>query len=354
MTAKNPWREPTLLEVPTDELASKERTTGPAVELSLTILAHADITRIGEVFRTQDAFKLSRISPDFAQPESNDKFPLADSTLSRRAINFEPTQHGMTISRDPGAATLAIEGRTIEEHAQLSVEDLVRGVILLLGRRVCLHLSRAEMLPRTQTGSALIGESAAMRQLRKQVVQAAQVDAPVLITGETGTGKDLVARALHQEGPRRDRPFVSVNIAAVPPALAASELFGHAKGAFTGAESAREGHFIRANGGTLFLDEIGESPPEVQVMLLRTLETGVVQRLGDGGEHKVNVRLVTATDADLELLTRQNKFRAALVHRLKGYEIFVPSLSERREDRGSGRRSSINSRVVIGRETCGS
>jgi two-component system nitrogen regulation response regulator GlnG len=155
----------------------------------------------------------------------------------------------------------------------------------------------------------------------------------VLLRGESGTGKELVAEALHQAGRRRDGPFVAVNMAAVPASLAAAELFGAARGAFTGADRRRDGFFARAHGGTLFLDEVGEMPAEVQTLLLRCLETGEIQPVGEA-PRRVDVRLVAATDADLEGAVAAGRFRAPLLYRLDGYRIRLPPLRDRREDFG--------------------
>src|SRR5262249_34932398 len=149
-----------------------------------------------------------------------------------------------------------------------------------------------------------------------------------------GTGKELVARAIHESGRRRGAVCLSVNMGAIPPSLATSELFGAVRGAYTGAVRDHLGYFQRAHGGTLFLDEIGETPPEVQVMLLRVLEPGEVQRVGSPQTQKVDVRLIAATDADLERALHEGRFRAPLLHRLSGYEIYIPPLRERRDDFG--------------------
>jgi two-component system nitrogen regulation response regulator GlnG len=156
----------------------------------------------------------------------------------------------------------------------------------------------------------------------------------VLLRGETGTGKELAARALHDAGPRRRRGFLAVNMGAVPPTLAAAELFGAARGAFTGADQKRIGYFTRADGGTLFLDEIGETPAEVQILLLRALDNREIQPVGGGDPQPVDVRLIAATDADLEGAMAAVRFRSTLLHRLSGYEIFLPQLRDRREDFG--------------------
>ena len=156
----------------------------------------------------------------------------------------------------------------------------------------------------------------------------------MLVRGETGSGKELVARVIHDAGPRANSPYVVLNLGAIPSTLAASELFGHVDGAFSGARGRNEGYFGRADGGTLFLDEIGETPLDVQPTLLRALETGEVQQIGARGVRRVDVRLVAATDADLEVMARTGGFRAPLIYRLATHEIRIPPLRERRDDIG--------------------
>jgi transcriptional regulator with GAF, ATPase, and Fis domain len=154
----------------------------------------------------------------------------------------------------------------------------------------------------------------------------------VLLLGETGVGKEVFARTLHERGTRRSAPFVAVNCAAIPHDLVESELFGVEKGAFTGALASRPGRFERASGGTLFLDEIGDLPLAAQAKLLRVLQEGEVERLGDQKIRKVNVRLVAATNIDLRILVKEGKFRSDLYYRLNAYQINIPPLRERKED----------------------
>jgi len=214
-------------------------------------------------------------------------------------------------------------------------EALVAGVPLVLADRVVLllHLAFSSEAPLSELPD-MVGQSAGLRRVREDLARVADLDVAVLIRGETGTGKELVARALHQGSPRRDGPYLSVNLGALPRELVISELFGAQRGAFTGAHKDREGLFRAAHGGTLFLDEVGEASPEVQVALLRVLETGEVFPVGSHTPVPVDVRLVTATDADLEARIQQGRFRAPLLHRLAGYEIRLPPLRERREDIG--------------------
>ena len=178
----------------------------------------------------------------------------------------------------------------------------------------------------------IIGESPALRAAISRVREVAPTDASVVIVGETGTGKELFARATHNRSARRARPFVRVNCAALPSTLIESELFGHERGAFTGAVAAREGRFEVAHRGTLFLDEIGDLPPEVQAKLLRVLQEGEFERVGSSHSRKVDVRVIAATHQDLELAVKEGRFRADLYYRLNVYPIALPPLRERLED----------------------
>jgi len=181
-------------------------------------------------------------------------------------------------------------------------------------------------------GSQIIGVSPVMEKLRQEISLVARSDFTVLVAGETGVGKELVARAVHAESARRDEPMLYVNCAALPESLADSELFGHAKGAFTGATADRPGKFEVAHKGTLFLDEIGELPLSIQPKLLRALQDGEIQRVGRETPLKVDVRLIAATNRDLEQEVRAGRFRADLFHRLNVFPLRVPPLRERKED----------------------
>lgn len=179
---------------------------------------------------------------------------------------------------------------------------------------------------------SLVGKSAAIREVRKQIEQVADSEANVLILGESGTGKEVVARNLHYHSSRRQKPFVPVNCGAIPPDLLESELFGHEKGAFTGALTARQGRFEMARGGTLFLDEIGDMPLNMQVKLLRVIQERVFERVGSNKSIEADVRIVAATHRELEEEIREGRFREDLYYRLNVFPIDMPPLRERRGD----------------------
>jgi len=178
----------------------------------------------------------------------------------------------------------------------------------------------------------MLGQAPAMQEVFRAIGRLSQSHVTVLITGESGTGKELVARALHRHSPRASGPFVAINTAAIPKDLLESELFGHERGAFTGAQSARRGRFEQAEGGTLFLDEIGDMPPDLQVRLLRVLSDGEYYRVGGHAPLKANVRIIAATHQNLEERVRQGLFREDLMHRLNVVRLRLPPLRERAED----------------------
>ena len=211
----------------------------------------------------------------------------------------------------------------------------ISAVLQRIGDRISLQNKNTALESRLQQvegRSDLIGESSGMKRVKKLIDKIAPTDSAVLILGETGTGKEMVARRIHEQSERSEAPFVAVNCGAIPENLVESELFGHRKGAFTGADSARTGLFEVANGGTLFLDELGELDKSMQVKLLRFLESGEVRRVGENEPFQVDVRIVCATNRDLQEMVHDGSFREDLVFRVNTFEIHLPPLRERRED----------------------
>lgn len=306
----------------------------------LTILAHPDSERVGERaplggLLERRELALSRHAPEFCAPGGTLLRPLADAHVSRSAVLLRAGHAPGSLHIDARGARsqLEVDGRVVSGEHACQGDDLERGVVLLLGGRVALLLHRLDPLADLgQPDLGLVGHSAALTRVRRAILSIAPLDVPVLVTGESGSGKELVARAIHAVSPRCTQPYLAVNVGAIPAALAAAELFGAARGAFTGAERARPGYFDRASGGTLFLDEIADAPNDVQGLLLRAVESGEIQTVGGQEPHRVDVRLVAATDADLHLSVTRERFRAPLLHRLGAYSIAVPPLRERRDD----------------------
>jgi two-component system nitrogen regulation response regulator GlnG len=285
-------------------------------------------------------------------------FDSADGVISRLSHH----QPDVIISdiRMPGASGLELLARIREQHPRLPViimtahSDLESAVASYQGgafeylpkpfdvdeavslvKRANLHAQEQQGLslpveqPRTPE---IIGEAPAMQEVFRAIGRLSHSNITVLINGESGTGKELVAHALHRHSPRAGAPFIALNMAAIPKDLMESELFGHEKGAFTGAANQRRGRFEQADGGTLFLDEIGDMPADTQTRLLRVLADGEFYRVGGHTPVKVDVRIIAATHQNLESLVQAGKFREDLFHRLNVIRIHIPRLSDRRED----------------------
>jgi two-component system nitrogen regulation response regulator GlnG len=237
----------------------------------------------------------------------------------------------MTAHSDLDSAVSAYEGGAFEYLPKpFDVDDAVE-----LVRRAVDHRRRQEAGEVVDLGAAtpeIIGEAPAMQEVFRAIGRLSRSNITVLINGESGTGKELVARALHRHSPRASGPFIALNTAAIPKDLLESELFGHERGAFTGAQNLRRGRFEQADGGTLFLDEIGDMPAELQTRLLRVLADGEFYRVGGHTPIKVDVRIIAATHQDLEQRVKDGLFREDLFHRLNVIRIHIPPLRERRED----------------------
>ena len=224
--------------------------------------------------------------------------------------------------------------RTFADHAAVSIANAQAFDELTRLRRQ-IELERDHLREEVREVLAfgdIIGESPALKGLLRQVERVAPTDASVLLLGETGTGKELIARAIHKRSKRSSRAFISVNCAAIPSSIVASELFGHEKGAFTGAIHRRQGRFELADGGTIFLDEVGELPAETQVMLLKVLQERQFERIGGTAPIRVDVRIIAATNRNLEAAIADGVFRADFFYRLNVFPVEMPALRERRTD----------------------
>ncbi len=284
---------------------------------------------------------------------------FADAESALQALQGEAPDAMITDVRMPGMDGFALLQQVHARHPQLPVivitahSDLDSAVTAYQGgafeylpkpfdiqeaisltQRACAAAREREAgASRTVVeGSDILGESPAMQEVFRIIGRLSHSHINVLINGESGTGKELVAHALHKHSPRADSPFIALNMAAIPHDLLESELFGHEKGAFTGAHSMRQGRFEQAHGGTLFLDEIGDMPAELQTRLLRILSDGVFYRVGGHQPIKVDVRIIAATHQDLEERVRSGQFREDLFHRLNVIRIHLPPLRERRQD----------------------
>jgi anaerobic nitric oxide reductase transcription regulator len=303
--------------------------------------ARREHPRLDLILRTAEPV---RFPPDSPLPDPFDGMLAGADRLSARihaCLGCALTEGGEVVGAltadalEPRAFD-ALDPRTVATLGALAGAALrTTALIEALERRVDERGRVAHALQQSAveaSGGQLIGASPAMRRLRDELSLVAGSTLAVLITGETGVGKELVARLVHAASARRDEAFIQVNCAALPLSIAESELFGHVAGAFTGATRDRAGKFEVANGGTLFLDEVGELPLELQPKLLRALQQGEIQRVGSDRVHRVDVRVIAATNRELEREVAAGRFRADLYHRLAVFPLRVPPLRERRED----------------------
>lgn len=317
--------------------------------LGLTIVWHPDTQRVGEQYVVADPreeVQLARFLPLFARP-GQPGTPLGYGGISRDPVRISVGADGsVLVTPPPSRMVVELNGSEIMAPVRLARVQVDAGAILGLGRAVLVCLHRVTQLPRENPVPGMLGVGSAAIRIRDLVRQAASTEAPVLLLGETGTGKEIAARAIHQLSRRAAQPMVSVNMAALSESLAAADLFGATKGAYTGAQSARDGLFAEAEGGTLFLDEIGNTPGAIQPMLLRVIETGDYRPLGSSRDQRADVRLVAATDQDLY----GPSFNQPLLRRLESFVIELPPLRARREDIGVLLASLLAGQALPGEE----
>ena len=298
-----------------------DRATKPTVELVLKVTHPEDRDRVRELIE-----HTAREARDW---DIEHRLLMADGTVKHLSVVVHvahdetggPTEYVGAVMD----VTAATESRQALEKAY---DEITRLKEQLQKENIVLR----EEIDKTSMFEEIVGVSAPLRSVLSQVSRVAPTDSTVLITGETGTGKELVARAIHKLSRRSARALVSVNCAAIPASLIASELFGHEKGAFTGALQRREGRFELADGGTIFLDEVGELPPEIQITLLRVLQEREFERVGGSRPIRTDVRVIAASNRDLEAAVAENKFRADLFYRLNVFPLEIPALRHRRAD----------------------
>jgi two-component system response regulator AtoC len=303
-------------------------------------LGHALRARGHRVSVASDgAEAMSRLDAQvFGLVVSDVKLPRVDGFTILRRLRKECPGTDVVLMTAFGTiadAVAAMKERAVDYVTKpFDLEEMVLVVERVDERRRLLGLfypGRAQR-PARRSSDHLVGRSPQVTQLRDQVAAIADSAAAVLLTGESGTGKELVARMIHDRSPRREKPFVAVNCAAIPASLIEAELFGHERGAFTGAFKRRAGRFKAADGGTLFLDEIGEMPPELQPKMLRVLQEGVFEPIGTNTSAHVDVRVISASNRDLKAAVADGGFRKDLYYRIRVFDMRLPPLRERRGD----------------------
>ena len=316
--------------MPTILIADDEKNIRATLARSLALEGYATLEAADgvEALRRLESDEIDLVILDLQMPALDGLGVLEKmAVLGRRVPTLVLTAHG-SIEKAVRAVRLGafdfIEKPPAVERILLAVANALR-----LER---LEEENRRLAEESGLGGRLLGTSAPMRRLAETIARVAPTDAGILLAGENGTGKELVARAIHQDSPRQKRPLVTVNCAAIPETLFESELFGHARGAFTGATEARRGKFQQADGGTLFLDEVGELPQSLQPKLLRALDSGEVERVGGRAAERVNVRVIAATNRDLQAEVAAGRFRQDLYYRLLVVQVTVPPLRERGED----------------------
>lgn len=309
-------------------------------EPALTVLFHPNYDRIGDrailpELLVGERVEISRVQPDFIAPYEAWGDPLRDAGISRRPFILEGLNRGdVRLDCRQSGTRIEVDGIQVKEPITFQRDQLKQGIVLQMAERIVLLLHLHPPVGEEITDvMGMVGESAGIRRVRAEIQRIADLDVTVFLRGETGTGKEMAAQALHGASPRNERAMVSVNLGALPTGVASASLFGAVRGAYTGAVQ-QDGYFRAAHKSTLFLDEIGESHPDVQAMLLRVLETRQIYPVGSPSPLPVDVRIVAATDANLETRVDDGSFKAPLLHRLSGYEIWLPPLRERKDDIG--------------------
>jgi transcriptional regulator with GAF, ATPase, and Fis domain len=297
-----------------------DRGTKPTIELALARVHPEDRDTLQRL--------IDRAAREARDLDREYRLMMSDGTVKHLRVVAQPTHNAVTGGTEYVGAVMDVTAAKESRQALEKAYTEIQGLKDQLQKE---NIVLREEIDKTSMFE-IVGASPALKTVLSYVSKVAPMDSTVLISGETGTGKELIARAIHKRSPRSSGAFVTVNCAAIPSALIASELFGHEKGAFTGAVQRRHGRFELADGGTLFLDEVGELPADTQIMLLRVLQEREFERVGGRGPVRVNVRLIAATNRDLPAAVANGMFRADLFYRLNVFPLDVPPLRERRAD----------------------
>ncbi|MEM9489096.1 MAG: sigma 54-interacting transcriptional regulator [Myxococcota bacterium] len=305
----------------------------------LSIVWHPDVRRVGScaflgLDRDGETVALSRLEPNFIRlrPPGQAGIPLGDPAVSRRPIELAMRGDQLVVRCDPAGSALTVDQQPVNGSIAVDRAAIERGIVLILAERIALLLHRRP-LPRPELDDCdVIGSSPAADRLRAAIERAAHSSAPTLVCGDSGVGKTRVARAIHARSARASGPFVKANMASLASKTAAVQLFGRAAGMPSGTIRGKRGFFTQAEGGTLLLDDIGETTIDVQAMVLRAIETRQIHMAGADTPVKIDVRVIAASDSELEPAARAGRFRAALLASLSGESVAVPPLCERRED----------------------
>lgn len=304
-----------------------------AALLALTVVWHPRARLVGAQYvlpATGEAAQLSRSTP-FRLLDQITVEPLGHAAISRAPTRLlQQPDGGLRVSLPDTAMHFELDGQQRHGEFEITSAAIERGVMLIFGGVMALCLHRVHGLPDGLASSELAGLSSPMLSVRRQIMQVARTELSVLILGESGTGKERVAQAIHAQSQRSGARLIAVNMAAMSESLAAADLFGTTRGAYTGAQAARPGYWRQADGATLFLDEVGDTPALVQPMLLRAIESGEFRPLGASHDEHADVRLIAATDRNLDA----GGFNQPLLRRLEAFVIRLPALRERREDLG--------------------
>ncbi len=308
-----------------------------STKLSLVILWHPDHKLIGLQspcsFTSGKILQINRFKPLFSSAENLEDTPLSDKRVSRSSIIIENLgKDNFQITPPESPMEVKVNG-TFSRHSQTaSLDDKNDLICITISNSIILGLCHLPCKQFRSSSNSLKGISVPINHSRQLIERYAATDLPVMLIGETGTGKELAATDLHQNSLRSSKPFVSVNMAAIPDELAVSELFGSKKGAYTGSVNDQPGFFNEADHGTLFCDEIGDTPASVQPMLLRAIETGFVRPLGNDSDVKTDTRIITATDRPINEVGSSVQFSKPLYHRLSATQITMPTLKSRKVD----------------------